>query len=187
MPRTPVSRLVRFTLADGTSVIFDHLGYRRPTVHPRARESRSSRWLPATPSTSPNRPPAPHLRRCRALPSSAAGRPSRRLWVWPLCAGARRDYAPGLCDRQRLAMSDQGDQVTGAHADVHRGPLIGLRRVAPCNGALWHRTAPAAQRRAGRHTHPRADRTQVRAHLSEEKRRAEVEAWGRAELADLYE
>ena len=34
MPAHPVSRLVRFTLAVGTNVIFDHLGYRRPTVHP---------------------------------------------------------------------------------------------------------------------------------------------------------
>ncbi len=33
MPAHPVSRLVRFTLAVGTNVIFDHLGYRRPTVH----------------------------------------------------------------------------------------------------------------------------------------------------------
>ena len=39
MPAHPVSRLVRFTLAVGTNVIFDHLGYRRPTVHP-VRESR---------------------------------------------------------------------------------------------------------------------------------------------------
>ena len=34
MPAHPVSRLVRFTLAVATNVIFDHLGYRRPTVHP---------------------------------------------------------------------------------------------------------------------------------------------------------
>ena len=35
MPAHPVSRLVRFTLAVGANVIFDHLGYRRrPTVHP---------------------------------------------------------------------------------------------------------------------------------------------------------
>jgi hypothetical protein len=34
MPAHPVSRLVRFTLAVGTNVIFDHLGHRRPTVHP---------------------------------------------------------------------------------------------------------------------------------------------------------
>ena len=34
MPSHPVSQPVRFTLADGTNVIFDHLGYRRPTVHP---------------------------------------------------------------------------------------------------------------------------------------------------------
>ena len=34
MPVHPVSRLVRFALAVGTNVIFDHLGYRRPTVHP---------------------------------------------------------------------------------------------------------------------------------------------------------
>ena len=34
MPAHPVSRLVRFTLVVGTNVIFDHLGYRRPTVHP---------------------------------------------------------------------------------------------------------------------------------------------------------
>ncbi len=34
MPAHPVSRLVRFTLAVGTNVIFDHLGDRRPTVHP---------------------------------------------------------------------------------------------------------------------------------------------------------
>ena len=33
MPAHPVSRLVRFTLAVGTNVLFDHLGYRRPTVH----------------------------------------------------------------------------------------------------------------------------------------------------------
>ena len=33
MPAHPVSRLVRFTLAVGTNVILDHLGYRRPTVH----------------------------------------------------------------------------------------------------------------------------------------------------------
>jgi hypothetical protein len=31
MPAHPVSRLVRFTLAVGTSVILDHLGYGRPT------------------------------------------------------------------------------------------------------------------------------------------------------------
>jgi hypothetical protein len=47
MPRTPVSRLVRFTLADGTSVIFDHLGYRRPTVHPvRVNRGRRDGCLP---------------------------------------------------------------------------------------------------------------------------------------------
>ena len=34
MPAHPVSGLVRFTLTVGTNVIFDHLGYRRPTVHP---------------------------------------------------------------------------------------------------------------------------------------------------------
>jgi hypothetical protein len=34
MPAHPVSRLVRFTLTVGTNVLFDHLGYRRPTVHP---------------------------------------------------------------------------------------------------------------------------------------------------------
>ena len=35
MSAHPVSRLVRFTLAVGANVIFDHLGYRRrPTVHP---------------------------------------------------------------------------------------------------------------------------------------------------------
>ena len=39
MPAHPVSRLVGFTLAVGTSVIIDHLGDRRPTVHP-VRESR---------------------------------------------------------------------------------------------------------------------------------------------------
>ncbi len=33
MPARRVSQLVRFTLAVGTNVIFDHLGYRRPTVH----------------------------------------------------------------------------------------------------------------------------------------------------------
>ena len=33
MPAHRVSRLVRLTLAVGTNVIFDHLGYRRPTVH----------------------------------------------------------------------------------------------------------------------------------------------------------
>ena len=33
MPAHPVSRLVRFTFAVGTNVLFDHLGYRRPTVH----------------------------------------------------------------------------------------------------------------------------------------------------------
>jgi len=32
MPAHPVSRLVRFTLAVGTNVIFDHLGYRRHRV-----------------------------------------------------------------------------------------------------------------------------------------------------------
>jgi len=34
MPAHPVSRLVRITLTVGANVIFDHLGYRRPTVHP---------------------------------------------------------------------------------------------------------------------------------------------------------
>ena len=51
MPVHPVSRLVRFTFAVGTNVIFDHLGYRRPTVHPvRVIEAVE---LPATSSTSP--------------------------------------------------------------------------------------------------------------------------------------
>ena len=34
MPAHPVSRLVRFTPTVGTSAIFGHLVYRRPTVHP---------------------------------------------------------------------------------------------------------------------------------------------------------
>ena len=52
MPAHPVSRLVRFTLAVGTNVIFDHLGYRRPTAHPvRVIEAVE---LPATSSTSPS-------------------------------------------------------------------------------------------------------------------------------------
>ena len=34
MPAHPVSRLVRFTLAVGTNVLFDHLGCRRPAAHP---------------------------------------------------------------------------------------------------------------------------------------------------------
>jgi|SRR6185312_9631810 hypothetical protein len=33
MPAHPVSRLVRFTLAVNTNVIFDHFGHRRPTGH----------------------------------------------------------------------------------------------------------------------------------------------------------
>ena len=42
-----------------------------------------------------------------------AGQSSTGLHIWPLCAGAQGDSASGLCDRQRLAMSDQGDQDTG--------------------------------------------------------------------------
>ena len=52
MPAHPVSRLVRFTLAVGTNVIFDHLaiGGLQPTP---CAWSRPSSWLPATSSTSP--------------------------------------------------------------------------------------------------------------------------------------
>ena len=38
MPAQPASRPLRLTLAVGTNVIFDHLGYRRPTFAEQTRQ-----------------------------------------------------------------------------------------------------------------------------------------------------
>ena len=108
MPAHPVSRLVRFTLAVGTNVIFDHLGYRRPTVHP-------VRMIEAVELV------ACHVfNLAEQTRQSGPTATSRVTWPsWPLipatvavaAAGWRRgDSAPRLCDRQRLAASGACDQ-----------------------------------------------------------------------------
>ena len=147
MPAHPVSRLVRFTLAVGTNGIFDHLGYRRPTAHPvRVIEARRAGCLPRL---QPRRadPPAPHVRRRRALPGPA-GRSSRRLWLRALWVGAQGDGAARLCDRLRLAAP--GARDPSAHcADRDRSTKSRCDRV----GRLSHPTGQAvivALRRAQR-------------------------------------
>ena len=102
-------------------------GYRRPTAHPvRVIEARRADCLPRL---QPRRadPPAPHVRRRRALPGPA-GRSSRRLWLRALWVGAQGDGAARLCDRLRLAAP--GARDPSAHcADRDRSTKSRCDRV----------------------------------------------------------
>jgi len=102
MPAHPVSRLVRFALAVGTNVIFDHLGYRRPTVlHPCVDRDGRAGWLP-----------------CRVLPGpgQALTFPSRMLRIagqyadgvvlWMASAAAIKSTVSLLVDERRTGADD---------------------------------------------------------------------------------
>ena len=100
MPTHPVSRQVRFTLADGTNVIFDHLGYRRPTVHPCVIESSS--WMPATSGVTWPRPSA-------NLPSRMlriAGQYADGVVLWIASAAAIKSTVSLLVDERRTGADD---------------------------------------------------------------------------------
>ena len=87
MPAHPVSRLVRFTLAVGTNVLFDHLGYRRPTAHPvrvvEAVELVACHVFNLAEQTR-QRLTFGDVERYLAQLAAHPG----DLWLWPLCAGA---------------------------------------------------------------------------------------------------
>ena len=112
MPAHPVSRLVRFTLAVGTNVIFDHLGYRRPTVHPvRVIEAVELVACHVVNLAEQTRQRLTFGDVERYLAQLAAH--PRRLWVWPLCAGAQGDARSGSM-RSPAAGNDDHARPEGA-------------------------------------------------------------------------
>ncbi len=117
---------------------FDHLGHRRPTAHPVRMVEAVELVACHVFNLAEQTRTAPHLRRRRALPGPA-GRASRRLRLWPLCAGAQGNSAPRL--RDRLGVATAGARNLEC---AHCADSCGAARRRAQFGALQTRGATAA-------------------------------------------